>query len=51
MIAYSGMTGRAYGPHCHFGVSVGGTYLNPTDFLPYHKMTSSYAAKVAANGG
>lgn len=51
MIAYSGMTGRAYGPHCHFGVSVGGTYFNPTDFLPYHKMTSSYAAKVAANGG
>lgn len=51
MIAYSGITGRAYGPHCHFGVSAGGTYLNPTDFLPYHKMTASYAAKVAAHGG
>lgn len=51
MIAYSGMTGRAYGPHCHFGVSVGGTYLNPTDYLPYHKQTASYAARVAAHGG
>lgn len=53
MIAYSGLTGRTYGPHCHFGVSAGvnGTFLNPTDFLPYHKMTASYAAKVAAYGG
>lgn len=51
MIAYSGMTGRAYGPHCHFGVSIGGNYLNPTDYLPAHKMTSSYAIKVANAGG
>lgn len=51
MIAYSGMTGRAYGPHCHFGVSIGGTFLNPTDYLPYHRQTASYAAKVAAHGG
>lgn len=48
MIAFSGSTGRSYGPHCHFGVSVGGTYLNPTDYLPSHKMTASYAARVAA---
>lgn len=43
MIANVGMTGRTYGPHCHFGVSVGNTWLNPTDYLPWHQRTASYA--------
>ncbi len=47
MIANVGMTGRTYGPHCHFGVSVGNDFLNPTDYLPWHQMTSSYAYKVS----
>lgn len=37
LIAYVGSTGESYGYHCHFGVSVGGTYLDPVDFLPAHK--------------
>lgn len=51
MIAYSGMTGEAYGAHLHFGVTAGGTWLNPADFLPYHQMTDSYASRVKAHGG
>lgn len=43
MIANVGMTGRTYGPHCHFGVQVGNTWLNPTDYLPWHQRTASYA--------
>lgn len=46
LIAYVGQTGRAYGNHLHFGVGVGDSYLNPTDYLPWHQCTSSYAAKV-----
>ncbi|MDE6728404.1 MAG: peptidoglycan DD-metalloendopeptidase family protein [Oscillospiraceae bacterium] len=45
LIAYVGQTGRAYGNHLHFGVSVGDTFLNPTDFLPWHKRTAACAAK------
>ncbi len=47
MIANVGMTGRTYGPHCHFGVSIGDKWLNPTDYLPEHQMTSSYAYRVS----
>lgn len=47
MIGNVGSTGRTYGPHCHFGVSVGGNFLNPTDYLPWHQMTASYAYKVS----
>lgn len=45
LISYVGMTGRAYGYHCHFGVSVGDKFLNPTDYLPWHQRTASCAAK------
>lgn len=38
LIAYVGMTGRAYGNHLHFGVSIGEKYLDPMDYLPPHKM-------------
>lgn len=40
LIAYVGQTGRAYANHLHFGVGIGDTYLNPTDYLPWHQRTS-----------
>ncbi len=33
VIAKAGSTGVSTGPHCHFGVSINGTYVNPHDFL------------------
>ena len=33
VIAKAGSTGVSTGPHCHFGVSIDGTYVNPHDFL------------------
>lgn len=33
VIAKAGSTGISTGPHCHFGVSIDGTYVNPHDFL------------------
>jgi murein DD-endopeptidase MepM/ murein hydrolase activator NlpD len=33
VIAKAGSTGVSTGPHCHFGVSINGTYVNPLDFL------------------
>ena len=33
LIAYSGSTGDSTGPHCHFGVKVGGTFVNPAPYL------------------
>ena len=42
LIAYVGSTGESYGYHCHFGVSVGGTYLDPVDFLPAHASVAAY---------
>lgn len=38
LIAAVGQTGRAWGNHLHFGVSVGENYLDPVDFLPSHQM-------------
>ena|GEM_PF-6602356 len=34
LIAYSGMTGNATGPHVHFGVMQGGVWQNPMNYLP-----------------
>ncbi len=33
VIAKAGSTGVSTGPHCHFGVSIDGNYVNPHDFL------------------
>lgn len=32
-VARVGSTGNASGPHCHFGVMVGGSYVNPLGYL------------------
>lgn len=32
-IAYAGSTGVSTGPHCHFGVRVDGTYVDPLTYL------------------
>lgn len=32
-IAYAGRTGNATGTHCHFGVKVGGSFVNPLSYL------------------
>lgn len=45
VIAYVGTTGESYGYHCHFGVSIGDEFLNPTDYLPWHERTPECAAK------
>lgn len=34
LISYSGMTGNATGPHVHFGVERGSTWVNPLSYLP-----------------
>ena len=33
LIAYSGSTGDSTGPHCHFGLKINGTYVNPAPYL------------------
>ena len=33
LIAYSGSTGDSTGPHCHFGVKINGTFVNPAPYL------------------
>lgn len=34
VIAYAGRTGNTTGTHCHFGVKVGGSFVNPLSYLP-----------------
>lgn len=33
VIAKAGSTGISTGTHCHFGVRINGTYVNPRDYL------------------
>lgn len=33
LIAYAGSTGNSTGPHCHFGVRINGTYVDPAPYL------------------
>ena len=33
LIAYSASTGDSTGPHCHFGLKINGTYVNPAPYL------------------
>lgn len=33
VVAYAGSTGNSTGVHCHFGVMVGGRYVNPLGYL------------------
>lgn len=35
VVAYSGSTGNSTGPHCHIGVKVNGSYVDPRVFLTY----------------
>jgi hypothetical protein len=35
LLGVVGSTGRATGPHVHFGIKLAGTYINPADLLTY----------------
>lgn len=45
LIAYVGQTGDATANHLHFGITLGDTWLNPTDYLPWHARSADMAAR------
>lgn len=51
LIAYVGFTGATSAYHLHFGVSVGeSTFLDPYEYLPWHRRTSSFQYKIGLYG-
>ena len=44
LIALVGQTGQAYGNHLHFGVSIGESYQDPIDYLPWHQRNANFYA-------
>ena len=44
LIALVGQTGQAYGNHLHFGVSIGESYQDPIDYLPWHQRNANFNA-------
>ncbi|MDD5711658.1 MAG: M23 family metallopeptidase [Smithellaceae bacterium] len=48
VIGVSGMTGLAAGDHLHFGMMVGGQFVNPQEWWDQHWITDNITGKLAA---